>query len=194
MTSFNKGSEKAAKPTVVLTAEPVSIEAQRLLEHVQLIKEYISTNPKYNPELAFFIDMRIMSGKNRFIVYDLKNDVIIDQGLVAHGIGSEMGATGILKFSNTSSSFCTSLGKYAVGQNYVGKYGKSYKLYGLDQTNNNAIARNIVLHKYQYVPYEEQSQGICNSLGCPMVNEKYYSRIQKIIDNSKNKILLDIYY
>lgn len=47
---------------------------QRLLERFKTIKQLIGTNSKYNNELAFFIDMRMMSGKNRFIVYDLKND------------------------------------------------------------------------------------------------------------------------
>jgi len=138
--------------------------------------------------------MRVMSGKNRFIVYDLKNDKIVDQGLVAHGIGSETQNKPDLKFSNANSSFCTALGKYSIGQNYVGKYGKAYKLYGLDTTNSNAFARSIVLHKYDQVPYEEQDKAIVHSLGCPMVNEIYFNRIEKLIDNSKRNIILDIYY
>jgi hypothetical protein len=167
---------------------------QRLLERVKTIKQFISTNLKFNNELAFFIDMRIMSGKNRFIVYDLKNDKIVDQGLVAHGIGSETQNNEELKFSNINSSFCTALGKYYIGKDYVGRFGKAYKLFGLDTTNSNAFARSIVLHKYDKVPYEEQNQPICHSLGCPMVNEIYYGRIEKLIDNSKRKIILDIYY
>lgn len=171
-----------------------NISEQRLQERVKIIKQFINKNTKYNSDLAFFIDMRIMSGKNRFIVYDLKNNTIIDQGLVAHGFGSETENKEELQFSNTKNSLCTSLGKYYVGGNYVGQFGKAYKLYGLDPTNNNALARNIVLHKYGKVPYEEQDQTICHSFGCPMVNEKYYTRIEKIIDNSKNNIILDIYY
>lgn len=167
---------------------------QRLQERVKTIKQFIGTHSKYNNELAFFIDMRVMSGKNRFIVYDLKNDKIVDQGLVAHGIGSETENKPDLKFSNANSSFCTALGKYYVGQNYVGRFGKAYKLYGLDPTNSNAFARSIVLHKYDKVPYEEQDKAICHSLGCPMVNEIYYGRIEKLIDNSKRNIILDIYY
>lgn len=170
-----------------------SIE-QRLQERVKIIKQFVSTNSKYNNELAFFIDMRVMSGKNRFIVYDLKNDKIVDQGLVAHGLGSETGQMEDLKFSNTNSSFCTSLGKYSIGQDYFGKYGKAYKLFGLDLTNSNAFARSIVLHKYDKVPYEEQDYAIVHSLGCPMVNEIYFNRIEKLIDNSKRNIILDIYY
>lgn len=177
------------------TISPISLSAEeRLVERVRIIKEFIVTNQKYNTEFAFFIDMRVMSGKNRFIVYDLQNNKIVDQGLVSHGIGSDNRIAGELQFSNINSSFCTSLGKYYIGSNYIGKYGKSYKLYGLDQTNNNALSRNIVLHKFQNVPYEEQDIPICQSLGCPMVNEIYYSRIEKLIDNSKKNIIMDIYY
>jgi hypothetical protein len=191
--SFNNGMKITEnKPNeVVMTTSPTE---QRLLERVKTIKQFIGTNSKYNNELAFFIDMRVMSGKNRFIVYDLKNDKIVDQGLVAHGIGSETENKPELKFSNNGSSFCTSLGKYSIGKNYVGKYGKAYKLYGLDATNSNAFARSIVLHKYDKVPYEEQERAIVHSLGCPMVNELYYGRIEKIIDNSKRNIIMDIYY
>ena len=158
------------------------------------VKKLVDTNSKFNNGIAFFIDMKIHSGKNRFFIYDLKNNKLIDDGLVAHGSGSEMQVAGILKFSNTNNSFCTSLGKYSIENSYVGKFGKAYKLFGLEATNSNAFDRNIVLHKYTDVPYEEQEAPICNSLGCPMVNEKFYNRIEKIIDNSKTKIILNIYY
>jgi hypothetical protein len=171
-----------------------NLTEQRLLNRVKTIKKFISDHSKYNDQLAFFIDMQIMSGKNRFFVYDLKNDKIIDQGLVAHGLGSEAKNGEKLKFSNVSQSLCTALGKYSIGGDYFGRFGKAYKLYGLDKTNNKAFERNIVLHKYDKVPCEEQDKAICNSYGCPMVNAEYYSRIQKIIDHSRKNIILDIYY
>lgn len=167
---------------------------EKLLQQVNSIKKLVRNNPNYNEEIAFFIDMKIMSGKNRFFIYDLKNDSIIDQGLVAHGLGSKIKEDGSQKFSNENSSFCTALGKYSIGKSYQGKFGKAYKLYGLESTNNNAFNRNIVLHKFESVPYEEQQSQICHSLGCPMVNETYYKRIEKLIDNSKKNIVLDIYY
>lgn len=167
---------------------------EKLLKQVKSIKKLVSLNPNYNQEIAFFIDMKIMSGKNRFFIYDLKNDSIIDQGLVAHGLGSKTKNDGSQKFSNENNSFCTALGKYSIGKSYQGQFGKAYKLYGLEETNNNAFIRNIVLHKFESVPYEEQNSQICHSLGCPMVNEKYYKRIEKLIDNSKKNIVLDIYY
>lgn len=114
--------------------------------------------------------------------------------MIARGIGSKTENKPKLKFSNNGSSFCTSLGKYSIGKNYVGKYSKAYKLHGLDATNSNAFARSIVLHKYDKVPYEEQDRAIVHSLGCPMINDLYYDRIEKIIDSSKQNIILDIYY
>jgi len=167
---------------------------EKLENQVNQIRKVIQANPKYNQEIAFFIDMKIPSGKNRFFVYDLKKEVIIDQGLVAHGSGSETGIQGRLKFSNTNNSLATSLGKYYIGKSYIGRFGKAYKLYGLDKTNSNAFNRAVVLHKYFDVPYEEQSGYICNSYGCPMVNEKYFKRLENRIDNSETNILLDIYY
>ena len=167
---------------------------EKLDAEVKEIKKVIQGNPKYNKEIAFFIDMKISSGKNRFFVYDFNKGTIIDQGLVAHGSGSETGIQGKLKFSNTNNSLATSLGKYYISNSYIGRFGKAYKLYGLDKTNSNAFDRAIVLHKYLDVPYKEQTEYICNSYGCPMVNEKYFKRIEKIIDNSKTNILLVIYY
>ena len=166
----------------------------RLNGQVSEVRKLTAKNSKYNPAIAFFIDMKIPSGKNRFFVYDLKKNEIIDQGLVAHGSGSETGIEGKLQFSNVNNSLSTSLGKYYVGKSYNGQFGKAYKLYGLDKTNNNAYDRNIVLHKYSKVPYDEQDAPICNSFGCPMVSEKYYKRIEGFLDNSEKNIVLDIYY
>ena len=166
----------------------------RLLSHVKELQVLTSKTSKYNNQIVFLIDMKIPSGKNRFFIYDLKENKIIDQGLVAHGSGSETGIEGKLKFSNVNNSLSTSLGKYAIGVSYSGQFGKAYKLHGLDKTNSNAYIRNIVLHKYSEVPYEEQVESICNSFGCPMVNEKYFKRIENIVDNSEKNIILEIYY
>lgn len=175
-------------------AVSAEIEPQRLEKQVDSLKAFITKNPEYNKDMAFFVDMKIMSGKNRFFIYDFQKDKITDQGLVAHGSGSETGREGKLKFSNVNNSMTTSLGKYAIGNSYEGKFGKAYKLFGLDKTNSNAFERFIVLHYFSAVPYKEQSYPICNSLGCPMVNELFFKRIAKILDQSQKKILLKIYY
>lgn len=171
-----------------------TVELERFNNEIAGVKEVIISNPSYNTKIAFFVDMRIKSGKNRFFVYDLINNKILDEGLVAHGSGSETAIKGNLKFSNGPNSNATSLGRYVIGKAYNGMFGKSYKLSGLDQTNNNAFKRAIVLHSYSAVPEEEQDYYISNSHGCPMVNENFFKRLEKIIDNSKSNIILNIYY
>ncbi|MEN2488813.1 murein L,D-transpeptidase catalytic domain-containing protein [Flavobacterium sp. B11] len=171
-----------------------SSECKRIEAHAADIKELIRKNPKYNDKIVFLIDMKIPSGKNRFFVYNLNTNKIIDKGLVAHGSGSETGKEGKLLFSNIPNSLSTSLGRYSIGNHYYGKFGKAYRLYGLDETNNNAFKRDIVFHYYYDVPYEEKDGYICNSYGCPMVNKKYFERIARLIDGSKSDILMSIYY
>jgi hypothetical protein len=165
----------------------------RLTDHVNEVKSICNTG-KYSNKIAFFVDMKIKSGKNRFFVYDLQNDRIIDQGLVANGSGSETGIRGNLKFSNTPNSNCTSLGKYSIEKPYKGIFGKAFRLSGLDETNSNALSRAIVLHHYSAVPYDEQDYYIANSHGCPMVNEIFFKRLEKIIESSNSKIMLYVYY
>ena len=182
------------KSEAAKAAETNHAATDKLESEVTAVRKLLKGNSKYNSEIGFFIDMGIASGKNRFFIYDFNTEKVIDKGLVAHGSGSETGIEGKLQFSNINNSRSTSLGKYSIGNSYYGKFGKAYKLYGLDKTNSNAFERYIVLHKYFDVPYEEQPGSICNSLGCPMVNEKFYSRIEKIIDGSEKSIILNIYY
>ncbi|WP_163400112.1 murein L,D-transpeptidase catalytic domain-containing protein [Flavobacterium fluviatile] len=186
-----KDKEKTLK--TINTKSVYSFE-EKLKSEVAVIRRFLGKSPKYNSDVAFFLDMKIESGKNRFFVYDLKSNEITSKGLVAHGSGSETGIRGKLTFSNVKNSNCSSLGKYAIGSSYSGSFGKAYKLYGLDKTNSKAFDRNIVLHKYFDVPFEEQVYPICNSLGCPMVNEKFFGVIEKLIDSSKKKIILVVYY
>ncbi|WP_367753385.1 murein L,D-transpeptidase catalytic domain-containing protein [Flavobacterium sp. WC2430] len=171
-----------------------TVVQEKLNSQIKEVKDLVNRYSKYNKEIGFFIDMKIESGKYRFFVCNLKTNEIIDEGLVSHGLGSETGIEGELKFSNENHSFCTSLGKYSIGNKYIGTYGKAYILYGLDATNSNAFSRNIVLHQFESVPYEEQGQFICKSLGCPMVNELFFNRIGELIDHSKTKIILSVYY
>lgn len=166
----------------------------RIDSQVNQVKKVIKNDSRFNKDIAFLVDMKIPSGKNRFFIYDLKNNKIIDKGIVAHGSGSETGVKGKLKFSNVPNSLSTSLGNYYIGNSYYGKFGKAYRMYGLDETNSNAFKRDIVFHYYYDVPYEEKDGYICNSFGCPMVSKRYFEKIAQIIDNSKSNILLSIYY
>lgn len=190
VTAFFSGDPKHSdKPD--FTSES---EVERFNYQLSEVKETLRAGQSFNRQFAFFVDMKIKSGKNRFFVYDLINDKIVDEGLVANGSGSETAVKGDLKFSNEPNSNCTSLGHYAIGKSYKGIFGKAYVLKGLNETNSNAAKRMIVLHSYSAVPEAEQDHYIALSHGCPMVNEVFFKRLEKIIDNSKSSIIMNIYY
>lgn len=167
---------------------------ERMNEKAALLKPYLKQHSAYNQKIAILIDMRQHSGKNRLYVYDMDSMKIISKGLVAHGSGSETGYEDSLKFSNVPNSYTSSLGKYKIGAAYIGSFGRSYKLHGLETTNNKAFERAIVLHRYSCVPDTEQAFEICNSLGCPMVSENYFLEIDKYISSSTKPIILEIFY
>src|SRR5204863_1151505 len=72
-------------------------------------------------DYCFLVDMSLPSGRNRFFIYDLKKNTVINSGLVSHGSCNET-FLARPKFSNGSKSGCSSLGKFKVGEFYTGKY------------------------------------------------------------------------
>lgn len=89
--------------------------------------------------------------------------------LVAHGKGSDPAHSGwVQSFSNTPGSEATSSGAYLVGESYIGKYGLSRRLIGLEPENDMAEPRAIVIHPAWYVSEAmAQEQGkIGRSQGC----------------------------
>jgi hypothetical protein len=168
------------------------VEYKRIGQKVLVEKPWLLRHG-FNTHLCFLADMRLPSGKNRFFVCDLDKDSLILSGLVAHGCGgSTFSATPT--FSNVNGSSCTALGRYRVGYPYQGQFGRAYKLYGLDSSNDQAFARNIVLHSYAAVPAAETNPyPICNSRGCPMVSPAFFQQLQALIDGSKKPILLWIF-
>lgn len=146
----------------------------------------------YNNNYCFLIDMNLPSGQNRFFVYNLKKDSLESSGLVAHGNCFEYWLDG-RRYSNKVGSGCTSLGKYKIGSSYTGKWGYSYKLHGLDSTNNNALERTVVLHSHSCVPEKEVADEICQSNGCPTVSPAFLQKLKLIINSSKKPVLLWVY-
>ncbi len=157
------------------------------------IKNFIK-GKNYNQDLAVFINFRIHSGKYRYFLYDLKNSKILQKAIVAHGDGSVIKNLPALRFSNKDGSHQSSLGKYEIKESYSGKFGKAYRLDGLDETNSNARSRAIVLHSYDSVPDRESSQPACLSFGCPMLSKNAFNETAKYIDRSPKTILLYAFY
>lgn len=163
----------------------------KLKERAASVKSFL-LRKEYNNEVCFFIDMSLSSGQNRFFVYNMKTDSLQVQGLVAHGNCFENWMDG-RKYSNIVGSGCTSLGRYKIGIHYTGKFGYSYKLHGLDSSNNNAFERTVVLHSHSCIPETEVAEEICQSNGCPTVSPGFLEHLKKIINASKKPVLLWIY-
>lgn len=187
--SSTTSSFKYLVPAYEINAEMMKVKNNRIV-----LKDYAVKN-KCNQDYAFIVDMRIPSFKKRFFVYNLKKDSLINSGFVAHGTGSET-FKGELVFSNVPDSRCTSLGKYKIGTSYKGIYGFSYRLQGLDSTNNNALKRAIVLHGNSCVPdIETDEYPICFSYGCTMVSLNFLQQLKRYISKQgKSPILMSIIY
>lgn len=160
-------------------------------KYLAAVKAFVNLR-KYNREVCFFINMSLPSGSKRFFIYNLKKDSTIDAGLVTHGNCYQYWLEG-RKYSNQVGSGCTSLGKYKIGKPYYGKFGLAYKLYGLDETNNRALERFVVMHAHACVPDEETKEDICQSNGCPTVSPAFLQKLRAIVDQSSQPVLLYIY-
>jgi len=162
-------------------------------ERVAELKKFIK-HKDYNQNLAIFINFKIHSGKYRYFVYDLKKDKILQKAIVSHGSGSVIPESVKLRFSNVEGSHQSSLGKYEVKESYVGQFGKSYRLNGLDPSNSNARNRAIVLHSLNCVPDQESQRPSCLSLGCPMLSTKAFNKTARYLDSSEKSIILYAFY
>ncbi len=112
------------------------------------------------------VDFTQTSEKKRMYLIDAETGTV-DAMHVAHGEGSDPDDDGYAQyFSNTPGSRMSSLGSYLVQERYVGKWGASMKLDGLERTNSNARKRVVVMHPASYVKDQsEKKQGL--SWGCP---------------------------
>lgn len=91
---------------------------------------------------------------DRLTVFKMEGDtpVVITRTKASVGKGSDPDGDGWLNsFSNAPNSLATSEGRYRIAEKYVGKYGVSYRLDGLDSTNSNARSRAVVIHEASYV-------------------------------------------
>lgn len=163
----------------------------KLLQKIADAKIFTS-NKAYNTTIAFLVDMSLPSGSNRFMVIDLQKDSLLNSAPVTHGRCNENWLEG-RKYGNTVGGGCTSLGKYKIGIAYHGRFGLAYKLHGLEQTNNKAFERFVVLHAHECVPDKAVTEDICQSDGCPTVSPGFLQYLKTIINGSKKPVLLWIY-
>ena len=137
------------------------------------------------------IDFSIPSSEKRMWIIDMEDGLILHHGHVSHGRNS--GDLLAKNFSNTNSSYMSSLGFYLTAETYQGKHGYSLRLDGLEKGfNDNARDRAIVIHGADYVreDFIRQTGRLGRSLGCPALPNEIAG---EIIDLIKERSLLFIY-
>ncbi len=101
-------------------------------------------------DIVGIADFGLHSARNRFHFVNLERQEVKSY-LVSHGTGSDPEHDGWLNnYSNVEGSNATSKGAYVTWEWYVGRYGTSVRLGGLDATNDAALRRYIVMHRAKY--------------------------------------------
>lgn len=127
-------------------------------------------------DIVGIADFGLHSGKPRFHFVNLERSEV-QSFHVSHGTGSDPQHDGWLKaFSNTEGSNATSRGAYVTWEWYKGRYGTSVRLGGLDQSNDAALRRYIVMHRAEYAEsrHLERWGRLGRSNGCFAMGEEQF--------------------
>lgn len=149
-------------------------------------------NQLKNDSLIVIVDFSKPSVDKRLFIINLKKQEVVKNTLVAHGQNS--GELIAESFSNTISSYQSSLGLYVTQNTYYGKHGYSLRLEGLSKgLNDNALRRAVVIHGANYVSdrFIAKNGRLGRSHGCPALP---LEETQEIIDLIKDGTCLFIYH
>lgn len=119
-------------------------------------------------DLVGIADFGLHSAQPRFHFVNLVEGSV-HSVLCSHGTGSDPEHDGWLNsYSNVEGSNATSKGAYVTWEWYTGRYGTSVRLGGLDETNDMAFPRAIVMHqaKYAEADHVERWGRLGRSNGC----------------------------
>jgi L,D-transpeptidase catalytic domain len=130
------------------------------------------------------IDFSHPSTKQRFWLFDVVSEQLLEQDHVAHGRNSgELYATA---FSNLPGSLQSSIGLFYTDEPYVGQHGESLRLRGLEPGfNDQAYDRAIVIHGADYVSNEfiSRHNRLGRSFGCPALPLRTVPRTIQTLQN-----------
>jgi hypothetical protein len=194
LASNSKSSLEAKVISVYNNLHSNNIALPQMESFSQALKGFYELKDKglVKKDILTLIDFSLSSNVKRLWIIDLSTNTVLLNSLVAHGrnTGEEFATS----FSNSNSSFKSSLGFYATGEIYNGKHGKSLKLDGLERgVNSNARDRGVVMHAADYVSesFIRDHNRLGRSQGCPAVPAALNDEIIELI---KNKSCLFIYH
>ena len=118
-----------------------------------------------NPDRFCFMNFKLNSKHKRFSIVN-KNAKTELSSYASHGIYT--GNNTAFDFSNSVDTFKSSVGIFVSGTHYIGHFGPSIALHGISPTNDQVLARNIVIHGADYCSPEhiEKYGFLGRSLGC----------------------------
>ena len=147
---------------------------------------------KIENEILTIVDFTLPSTEKRMWILDMKDHKVLFNSLVAHG--KNKGLDMATDFSNTESSFQSSLGFYVTAETYYGKNGLSLFIDGQEEGfNSNARQRYVVVHGADYATpaFMKKNGRLGRSLGCPAVPTEIS---KEVINTIKGKSALFIYH
>lgn len=166
MTNLNK---PAASPEDIIKKYQACDLDGKLNDHVFKLAmtglNYINTD---KDSIISIVDFSLPSTEKRFYLIDLKEEKLLVNTYVSHGVNT--GENMAVSFSNKNGSRKSSLGFYMTAETYEGKHGLSLRLDGLEHGfNSRARRRYIVLHSASYVSEEfiRENGRLGRSWGCP---------------------------
>jgi hypothetical protein len=130
----------------------------------------LESENRIRKNLLTIIDFSLSSNLERMWIIDLGRKEVVHSCLCAHGRNS--GGEYASSFSNTPSSYKSSLGFYITGETYTGKHGLSLLLDGAEPgINDKARERAIVMHGADYVSRDfiTRNGRLGRSFGCPSI-------------------------
>ena len=143
-------SASLALPTRVFAAPQAGSARDRALFDIARRELERAGNAIWKRDIVGIADYGLHSALPRFHFVNLEREEVKSYP-VAHGQGSDPEHDGWLnRYSNMEGSNATSRGAYVTWEWYVGRYGTSVRLGGLDDTNSNAFDRAIVMHRAKY--------------------------------------------
>jgi hypothetical protein len=179
--------------------EPPQLDINKVNSKAEEALKFCKKN-NLDTTICILIDMSRHSGQYRFFVYNLKKGNIEKKALVSHGCCSSIWSMDFSKsspkFSNVDGSHCSSLGKYKIGSRGWSNWGINinYQLHGLEQSNSNALRRQIVLHSWEQITDSEIfPSGTSEGWGCPAVSNSFMKELDEILKSRQNKVLMWIY-
>ena len=179
-----------------MTSNANAIDIATLKNRAAEANTYCKTK-NLNTEFFLLADLKRHSGLKRFYIWDFAKDTISDAFLVSHGCGQNPWAMDYSKeragISNTDGSHLSSVGKYIIGNRGYSNWGinVNYLLHGQENTNSNAVKRQIVLHSWEKVPdVEIYPAGTPEGWGCPALSDSGMRVVDAKIRQSKKAVLL----